>query len=44
MRVERQIHPSGLEAKQPLGIEFIEHGSHDRKGLPGSWNLFAVAR
>jgi len=25
------------------GIEFTEHGNHDLKGVPGSWNLFSVA-
>jgi class 3 adenylate cyclase len=25
------------------GIEFTERGSHDLRGVPGSWNLFAVA-
>jgi class 3 adenylate cyclase len=25
------------------GIEFTERGSQDLKGVPGSWNLFAVA-
>lgn len=25
------------------GIEFTERGAHDLKGVPGSWNLFAVA-
>jgi hypothetical protein len=24
------------------GIEFIERGEHDLKGVPGSWKLFAV--
>jgi class 3 adenylate cyclase len=24
------------------GIEFIEHGEHELKGVPGSWKLFAV--
>ncbi len=24
------------------GIEFDERGSHDLKGVPGSWSLFAV--
>jgi class 3 adenylate cyclase len=24
------------------GIEFTERGNHDLKGVPGSWNLFAV--
>jgi class 3 adenylate cyclase/pimeloyl-ACP methyl ester carboxylesterase len=25
------------------GIEFIEHGEHELKGIPGRWRLFAVA-
>ncbi len=25
------------------GINFIERGEHDLKGIPGSWRLFAVA-
>ena len=24
------------------GIEFIERGEHDLKGVPGHWKLFAV--
>jgi class 3 adenylate cyclase len=24
------------------GIEFIERGEHELKGVPGSWKLFAV--
>jgi hypothetical protein len=26
------------------GIEFEEFGTHNLKGVPGSWELFAVAR
>jgi len=26
------------------GIEFEDRGSHELKGLPGEWRLFAVAR
>ena len=26
------------------GIEFEERGSHELKGVPGEWRLFAVAR
>ena len=25
------------------GIEFIDRGDHELKGVPGSWKLFAVA-
>jgi class 3 adenylate cyclase len=25
------------------GLEFDERGSHELKGVPGQWNLFAVA-
>ena len=25
------------------GIEFIERGEHELKGVPGTWKLFAVA-
>ena len=24
------------------GIEFADHGTHDLKGVPGSWTLFQV--
>jgi class 3 adenylate cyclase len=26
------------------GIEFEDRGSHELKGVPGQWRLFAVAR
>ena len=25
------------------GLEFEEHGTHQVKGVPGEWHLFAVA-
>ena len=25
------------------GLEFEEHGTHQLKGVPGEWRLFAVA-
>ena len=24
------------------GIEFVDHGEHELKGVPGTWKLFAV--
>jgi class 3 adenylate cyclase len=26
------------------GIEFVDHGLHQLKGVPGNWQLFAVIR
>lgn len=26
------------------GIEFIERGAHELKGIPGEWRLFALRR
>jgi class 3 adenylate cyclase len=25
------------------GIEFVDRGSHELKGIPGDWRLYAVA-
>jgi class 3 adenylate cyclase len=41
-----EILVSGTVKELVIGsdIEFIEHGEHELKGVPGAWKLFAVAR